>query len=170
MNNILGLVDGIAAHIADDEWVLVTDEQQIPTAERAILPLQRWKKMVLLDETQAGQLGVLFGPDDEPEEIVPWVDGILMVVLQFQSFRDGRAYSQANLLRTRYQFKGDLRAVGDVLRDQLVLMRHCGFSSFAVREDKSVLDALKGLTGFDLIYARSVTNPEPLFRRRGLKL
>lgn len=64
-------------------------------------------------------------------------------------------------------FKGELRAVGEVLRDQLIHMRHCGFTSFAVRSDKSAKDALKGLAGFDMIYARSVTTPEPLFRRRG---
>lgn len=169
MKNTIGLVDGIAIHLVDDVWVLVADDQDLPSDARAILSLKRWRKGVLIEGAEVDSCGVLLGPDDELEELLPWIGRIPLVVLQFQSFHDGRAYSQANLLRTRYRFKGDLRAVGDVLRDQLALMRHCGFSSYIIREDKSVSDALKGLAGFDLIYARSVTNPEPLFRRRGAK-
>ncbi|TCK09141.1 DUF934 domain-containing protein [Marinobacterium mangrovicola] len=167
MNNTLGMIDGVATHLVDDDWVLVDDEQERATGGKAILSLERWKKRVLVEGEETDSCGVLLGPDDELEEVFPWIDRIPLIALQFPSFRDGRAYSQANLLRTRYKFKGDLRAVGDVLRDQLALMRHCGFSSFVVREDKSVADALKGLEGFDLIYAGSAANPEPLFRRRG---
>ena len=169
MKNTLGLGDGIATHLTDDEWVLVADRQDLPGEARKIVSLERWKKMMPMDRSEAHRYGVLLRPDDDPDGILPWIDRVPLIALQFPSFRDGRAYSQANLLRTRYQFKGDLRAVGDVLRDQLVLMRHCGFSSFVVREDKSAADALKGLAVFDLIYARSVTNPEPLYRRRGSK-
>lgn len=167
MNNTLGMIGGVATHLIDDDWMLVNDEQELPAGAKEILSLERWKKRLLVDGAHTDSCGVLLGPDDEPEEMFPWIDRVPLIALQFPSFRDGRAYSQANLLRTRYRFKGDLRAVGDVLRDQLALMRHCGFSSFAVREDKSVADALKGLEGFDLIYAGSAANPEPLFRRRG---
>lgn len=105
-------------------------------------------------------------PDDEPEELAPWLAGLSLIALEFPSFRDGRAYSQAYLLRSRLGWQGELRAVGDVLRDQLSHMRQCGFDAFAVREDKSAADALKGLNGISVLYGRSVLEPRPLFRRR----
>ena len=70
------------------------------------------------------------------------------------------------MLHALYAYKGELRAIGDVLRDQLSHMRQCGFDSFAVREDKSAEDALKGLAGMSVLYGRSVIEPRPLFRRR----
>jgi uncharacterized protein (DUF934 family) len=106
------------------------------------------------------------GPDDEVESLKPWFSHLPLIALDFPSFRDGRGYSQAYLLRTRLGWTGELRAVGDVLRDQLSHMRQCGFDSFAVREDKSAEDALKGLAGMSVLYGRSVIEPRPLFRRR----
>lgn len=161
MNNMIGIVDGLAVHIDDDPWMFLPDE---PVTDKSILALHAWKDM--FNELDAQRYGVMLEPDDDPQVLEEWLAHIPVIALQFPCFRDGRAYSQASLLRTRYRFQGDLRAVGDVLRDQLILMRHCGFSSFAVREDKSVIDALKGLTGFDQIYARSVTQPAPRFRSR----
>lgn len=166
MNNTIGLVNGVPEVLEDDAWRLVEDDQTIDDLCPSILTLARWQELQDLPAKFSSPVGVLLDPDDDPSLLVPWIDSVALIALQFPGFKDGRAYSQANLLRTRYGFKGDLRAVGDVLRDQLMLMRHCGFSSFAVREDKPVADALKGLQGFDMIYARSVANPEPLFRRR----
>ncbi|GGB85479.1 hypothetical protein GCM10011352_09140 [Marinobacterium zhoushanense] len=169
MNNTIGLKNGVAVVLQEDPWCLVDDDQPLDGISSPIISFARWQ--ALRETGEEGQLsyGVLLGPDDDPEAIAPWLDTLPLIALEFPSFRDGRAYTQANLLRTRYGYKGDLRATGDVLRDQLGLMRHCGFSSFAVREDRSVSEALKGLFGFDMIYARSVTNPEPLFRRRSAK-
>lgn len=163
MKNTIGMVNGEAVHLDDDGWRLATDGQVI---EKGILSLPTWQAIALSDQVDESQFGVLLEPDDDPLVLKDYVARLPVIALQFPSFRDGRAYSQASLLRTRYHFEGDLRAVGDVLRDQLVLMRHCGFSSFTVREDKSVADALKGLVGFDRIYARSVTQPQPRFRQR----
>ncbi|MCY1525939.1 hypothetical protein D9M68_609400 [compost metagenome] len=89
-----------------------------------------------------------------------------LIALDFPTFRDGRGYSQAYLLRTRLGWQGELRAIGEVLRDQLSHMRQCGFDAFAVRQDKSVEDALKGLAGISVQYGRSALEPRPLFRRR----
>ncbi|MDF1639060.1 DUF934 domain-containing protein [Alcanivorax jadensis] len=165
MKNLIGIVDGKAVKLCDDPWSLLPAES---ASGKAILALGEWRDMVfdLQREFDYRQYGIILDPDDDPKIIDQWVDKIPVIVLRFPSFRDGRAYSQASLLRTRYGYRGDLRAVGDVLRDQLALMRHCGFSSFYVREDKSVEDALKGLGGLDKIYARSVIQPEPRFRSR----
>jgi uncharacterized protein (DUF934 family) len=159
MNNLLRLEEGVARIVADDPWVLVRDQEGEMPAGSLILPLNRW----LLNPAQHA---VWLGPDDEVERLKPWFETLPLIALDFPSFRDGRGYSQAYLLRTRMGWTGELRAIGDVLRDQLSHMRQCGFDSFAVREDKSAEDALKGLAGMSVLYGRSVIEPRPLFRRR----
>lgn len=159
MNNLLRLEEGVAGIVANDPWTLVRNLQaQLPTGP-VILPLTLW-----LENPQ--QQAVWLGPDDEVESLKPWFAQLPLIALDFPSFRDGRGYSQAYLLRTRLGWTGELRAIGDVLRDQLSHMRQCGFDSFAVREDKSAEDALKGLAGMSVLYGRSVIEPRPLFRRR----
>ncbi|MBF5056384.1 hypothetical protein Y5W_01678 [Alcanivorax sp. 521-1] len=161
MKNTLGLLQGVATPLHDDPWYL--DEEG--DAPYAVLGWPRWQTRVELEGADPSLHGVLLEPDDDPEAVRAEIVRIPLIALRFPSFRDGRAYSQASLLRSRYGFQGDLRAVGDVLRDQLALMRHCGFSSFAVREDKCLTDAIKGLADFERVYARSVAQPEPRFRR-----
>jgi len=165
MKNLIGLVNGESTLIDNDPWEIAGDPGGFENAESTryrILPLKVW-----LEHGKPEQAGVLLDPEDDPTTLADSITSVPLIALQFHSFRDGRAYSQAFLLRERMGFAGELRAAGEVLRDQLAHMRHCGFTSFAVREDKSAEDALKGLTGFDMIYARSVATPEPLFRRRG---
>lgn len=159
MNNLLRLEEGVARIDLEDPWTLVRDSDAELPAGRLILPLARW-----LDEPTRN--GVWLGPDDEVESLKSCFNLLPLIALDFPSFRDGRGYSQAYLLRTRLGWTGELRAVGDVLRDQLSHMRQCGFDSFAVREDKSAEDALKGLAGMSVLYGRSVIEPRPLFRRR----
>lgn len=94
------------------------------------------------------------------------LQGVERVELNFPKFTDGRAYSAAALLRSRYGFKGEIRAIGDVLRDQLQNLRRCGFDAFAVREGRDLEDALRGFADFSEHYQTAVTEPQPLFRRR----
>ncbi|MEX3776969.1 DUF934 domain-containing protein [Pseudomonas sp. MYb118] len=159
MRNVLRLEAGQARIVTDDPWTLLRNPEQVRLAGPLILPLANWLQA-------PGLYGVWLGPDDEVESLRPWLGQLRLIALDFPSFRDGRAYSQAYLLRTRMGWSGELRAVGDVLRDQLSHMRQCGFDSFAVREDKSAEDALKGLAGMSVLYGRSVIEPRPLFRRR----
>ncbi|VVM63747.1 hypothetical protein PS662_01439 [Pseudomonas fluorescens] len=159
MNNLLRLEAGVARIVSDDPWTLIRDAEAPRSTAPVILPMLIW-----LEGRQTE--GVWLGPDDEVESLKPWFAQLPLIALDFPSFRDGRAYSQAYLLRTRLGWTGELRAVGDVLRDQLSHMRQCGFDSFAVREDKSAEDALKGLAGMSVLYGRSVIEPRPLFRRR----
>ncbi|WP_445178148.1 DUF934 domain-containing protein [Pseudomonas sp. McL0111] len=159
MNNLLRLEEGVARIVADDPWTLLREPEPSRPAGMLILPLAHWLESPSTD-------AVWLGPDDEVESLVPWLTSLPLIALDFPSFRDGRAYSQAYLLRSRFGWAGELRAIGDVLRDQLSHMRQCGFDSFAVREDKSAEDALKGLAGMSVLYGRSVIEPRPLFRRR----
>ncbi|MCY1288847.1 hypothetical protein D9M69_489370 [compost metagenome] len=158
MNNLIKLLDG-QARLVDDPWTLVREAQEPLPAGPLILPMALWRE-------RDGSDGLLLQPDDEVEALLPHLAGLPLIAIDFPSFRDGRGYSQAYLLRTRLGWRGELRAVGDVLRDQLSHMRQCGFDSFAVREDKSAEDALKGLAGVSVLYGRSVIEPRPLFRRR----
>jgi uncharacterized protein (DUF934 family) len=86
--------------------------------------------------------------------------------VDFPVFRDGRGYSIGRLVRERYGYKGEIRAIGDVLRDQLTFMFRCGFDAYAVRADKDLHDALKAFDEFTVQYQGAVDNPSPLFRRR----
>ncbi|WP_248739540.1 DUF934 domain-containing protein [Pseudomonas sp. MWU12-2029] len=159
MNNLLRMEESGARIVLDDPWMLIRSPETAPGSGMLILPLAHWLES---PSTHA----VWLGPDDSVESLLPWLTSLPLIALDFPSFRDGRAYSQAYLLRSRFGWKGELRAIGDVLRDQLSHMRQCGFDSFAVREDKSAEDALKGLAGMSVLYGRSVIEPRPLFRRR----
>ncbi len=171
MRNLIKLADGQAQLVADDAWSLVQSHEPMGLpAGPLILPLSIWcerQPQAVLDGETSSLHGVWLSPDDEPETLAPWLSVLPLIALDFPSFRDGRAYSQAYLLRSRLGWQGELRATGDVLRDQLSHMRQCGFDAFAIREDKSAADALNGLAGISVLYGRSVLEPRPLFRRRG---
>ena len=94
------------------------------------------------------------------------IGSLSVVGVNFPKFTDGRGYSIATLLRSRYGFKGELRAIGDVLRDQLFYMRRVGFNAFAVRSDKDIQDAAQALTDFSETYQGAIDQALPLFRRR----
>jgi uncharacterized protein (DUF934 family) len=113
-----------------------------------------------------GGLGVWLDSDEEAEEIGEDVQYFQVIALNFPAFTDGRSYSNARLLRDRYKFKGELRAIGDVLRDQLFFMARCGFDAFAIRADKDPEDALQSLKDFSVTYQAATDEPLPLFRRR----
>lgn len=172
MNNVIALTQRGAHILEQDPWVFINSETELvefSAHQKLILPFSLWQKhqpdAVLRGEQQSVQ-GFWLAPDEEEEPVKQWVAVVPLIALQFPSFRDGRAYTQAYVLRTRLGWTGELRAVGDVLRDQLSHMRQCGFTSFAIRADKSVTDALKGLSGISVLYGRSVIEPLPLFRRR----
>ena len=165
MKNIISLNSNNPEIIIQDEWQLLQSGDPILNT-KVILPLRDWLEKTSESEKATHQYSVWLAPDDEVEVLEPWLNCLPIIAIQFPSFRDGRGYTQAYMLRTRLGWKGELRAFGDVLRDQLSHMRHCGFTSFAVREDKSVTDALKGLAGMSVVYGTSAIEPRPLFRRR----
>ena len=186
MKNLIRLRDGVAELAPHDPWTLLREVPDELPDGNFILPLKDWLALSSgrselarerdfpatpeLGGSRASSLlqkaGVWLASDDDPEELVWRLKEPALIAIDFPSFRDGRGYSLAYLLRSRLGWRGELRAVGDVLRDQLAHMRQCGFDAFAVREDKSVDDALKGLAGLSVLYGRSVIEPRPLFRRR----
>jgi uncharacterized protein (DUF934 family) len=169
VNNVLKLKAGLAHVAAHDPWTLIREAQGELPSGPLLLPVSRWwsrQDRAILAGERLSLDGIWLGPDDEVEALKPFLSALPLIAVDFPSFRDGRGYSQAYLLRTRLGWGGELRAIGDVLRDQLSHMRQCGFDCFAVREDKSIEDALKGLAGVSVAYGRSAIEPRPLFRRR----
>jgi len=93
------------------------------------------------------------------------LDQFALIAINFPKFADGRGYTIAQQLRVRFGYRGELRAIGDVLRDQLFFMQRVGFDAFAVRADKDVESAINSLSDFSVRYQASVDEAQPLFRR-----
>ena len=158
--------------IIDDGWqVLKLAEEQtaeaitLPDAP-TLLPLAVW--LARKDEILAGKqpVGIWLESNEGPETIANDLAHFTVIGVNFPKFADGRGYSTARLLRERFAYTGEIRALGDVLRDQLFLLKRCGFDAFAVRQDKDIEAALAGLTAFSESYQTAVDQPQPLFRRR----
>jgi uncharacterized protein (DUF934 family) len=110
-------------------------------------------------------LGLALAPDDDPAGVVPFLPHIGLIGVQFPKFTDGRGYSSAVLLRTRHGWKGELRALGEVLQDQLFALRRVGFDSFAVPAGRDAQAALRAFAPFSDTYQGSVDQPLPAFAR-----
>ncbi|HZW12176.1 MAG TPA: DUF934 domain-containing protein [Noviherbaspirillum sp.] len=157
------------AVVADDWTVLRLTENDTPETVavpegKVIVPLKVWQAQRAALEGRA-ELGVWIASSERPEELKGELGRFKVVAIDFPKFADGRGYSLAYNLRARLGYTGELRAIGDVLRDQLFLMQRVGFDAFAVREDKNIHDALKGLTDFSEVYSNSWDKKSPLFRR-----
>ena len=140
----------------------------VPSAGDVILPLKLWRE--LRDELLArpGRLGVWLDSHEDPAAIAQDLRLFGVVAVSFPKFIDGRGYSIARLLRERYGYKGELRAVGDVFRDQLFFLSGCGFDAYALRAGEDPQEALAAFADFSEAYQNSVERPVPLFRRRPL--
>ena len=127
----------------------------IAAGAKVLLPLTEfrefsgtWQRAV----GASGALGVRLSPADDPALIANDLDKLALIAIEFPAFTDGRGYSAATLLRERYGYKGELRAVGDVLRDQIFLLSRVGFTTFALREDQNVEKALAAFNDFSSYY------------------
>lgn len=140
-----------------------------------LLPLADWlaHREALLAEIDAGggavtarlKLGVALGPTDDPGQIADDLAALALITIEFPRFTDGRGYSIARELRDLYGWRGELRAVGDILRDQLFYLARCGFDTFALRDDQHVDIALSAFRDFSEVYQASVDRGA-LFERR----
>ncbi|MBL8471235.1 MAG: DUF934 domain-containing protein [Rhodocyclaceae bacterium] len=142
----------------------------VPVTGRVLLPLPLWlaRKDELAARVAAGEIGVWIDSFEEPEalpESLADLNALPVIGLHFPRFVDGRAYSAAFLLRNRYGYKGQLRALGDVLRDQLFYLRRVGFDAFALREGLDAHAAAASFADFPEVYQTSTDQPQPLFRR-----
>ncbi|HEY4345478.1 MAG TPA: DUF934 domain-containing protein [Parvibaculum sp.] len=117
-----------------DAWTTVADDEALPDGP-VIVSLERWKKEQNLLLARDGKLGIRLKSGEEPAQIADNLDKFDVVALEFPAYRNGRAFSYARLLRERYGYKGEVRAVGAVLRDQLYYLVRVGFNAFEVRDN-----------------------------------
>lgn len=150
--------------IVEDRWQHVADEAELP-AGAVIVSLARWRRdrQALLERGEP--LGVRLPNTANVAELAADLPAFEVVALEFPKFADGRAFSQARLLRERLGYRGQIRAVGDVLRDQLLFMARCGFDAFELRADRDPEDALAAFGEFSERYQPAVDQPQPLYRR-----
>jgi uncharacterized protein (DUF934 family) len=121
--------------IAADLFVHVPDGAELPGDGAILVPAARFLEDPQALLAHAGKLGVIWPNNRDIDDLVPYLDRLAAIALVFPSFRDGRAYSQARLLRERHGYDGELRATGQVLRDQFVFMLRAGFDAFEVKKD-----------------------------------
>jgi uncharacterized protein (DUF934 family) len=138
--------------LIEDDWLQIEDSTPIDSQPRVILCFERLEQQwsQLLDGPL--ELGVELEPGKAVEELLPYLDQLKIVVLKFETFADGRAFSQARLLRDRYSYHGDIRATGEVLCDQLSFMRRCGFNQFQLSENEDIELALRSIGHISLSY------------------
>ncbi|WP_066015682.1 DUF934 domain-containing protein [Endozoicomonas atrinae] len=113
-----------------------------------------------------GQIGIWFDSADEPETVASALNQFEVIAVNFPKFMDGRGYSLARLLRERLDYRGDIRAIGDILVDQIYYLKRCGFSSLRLREDQNPEYALAALTTFSMDYQTAADKLTPVYRLR----
>lgn len=150
---------------ADGSWSadtrhVVRDEGEAPIDGACVLPLATW-----LASGQGDERGVLLAPTDDPAALAPHLSRVPLIAVDLPTFSDGRGYSIAALLR-RVGYRGELRAVGDVLVDQVFMLRRVGFTSFALRADQDEGAAVAALQTYSDAYQAAADQALPYFRRR----
>ena len=120
--------------IATDIFVHVPDGAELPGDGAVLITATRLLEDPEALLTRSGKVGVIWPNNRDVDDLVPFLDRLAVVALVFPTFRDGRAYSQARLLRERHGYDGELRATGQVLRDQFVFMLRAGFDAFQVKK------------------------------------
>ena len=155
-------------HSAIDPFVHVADDAALPADGPIIVGLARWQEERGLIEPRIAPVGVRLKPGDPVEQISGDLDRLTAVALEFPKFNDGRAMSQARLLRQRYGYRGEIRATGKVLRDLLLFMHRCGFDAFEVADNVTAEVVDKSLGEFSVFYQPAADGePSVLARRHG---
>ena len=155
--------------LVEDTWTFVEGDTEVPSLGCISLPLAKLIEDadVLLARNQ--QIGVRLSPDDDPHELTPYLDRIALIEVDFPKYTDGRGYSQAQLLRRRLGYTGELRAVGHVLRDQILYMNRSGFDAYqTTRAD--LPNVVKALEEYSAFYQPAADGQETVFSRRHSKV
>jgi uncharacterized protein (DUF934 family) len=152
--------------ITEDGWQVVADEALLPDGD-IIVSLNRFQtdREALLSRP-GSKLGVCINGGHKLDDLEADLQHIDLIALDFPKLGDGRCFSHARLLRERYGYRGELRAVGYVIRDLLFFMRRCGIDSFQLHEDKDLEDALKALTEFTVKYQPAADKASPIYHIR----
>lgn len=157
--------------LANDPWTLLREASgpeilKIVPGKNFIVPLQFRKLYRSEMDDYAGAFGLWLDSHENVSDIGEDLHSFPVIALNFPTFSDGRAYTNARELREYYKYEGEVRAIGDVLRDQLFYMMRCGFDAFELRHDQDPEACLRAFEDFHTGYQASIDQPQPLFRRR----
>lgn len=162
--------------LQEDVWKVVTLIDGQPELDVCLpvgpllVPVSVWKAkkacLIHREYEHGTPLGIWLSPDDDPAEIASDVDDFTVIAVHFLKFTDGRGYSTARLLRERHGYDGELRAFGDIGRDQIFFLNRVGFDSFLIGEGRNAEEALAAFDDFPEAYQAASDLPIPLFRRR----
>ena len=166
---IVPLADGSTQGSADGVSPAPTDTN----GNFFLLPLPIWlatRQELLVKKAASGNLlGVWLSPSDDPAILAEDIGLLDLIAVNFPKFVDGRGYSTATLLRQRYGYRGELRAIGDIGRDQLFYLARVGFDSFLISDGRDAAAALASLSDFPEVYQTACDQAVPLFRRREIQ-
>lgn len=157
--------------LAEDNWTLLKESTgpevlEVVRGKNLIVPLKFWLENAAEIADYEGAIGIWLNSDETPDMINSDLSQIPLIALNFPSFTDGRSYSSARQLRNDFSYRGELRAIGDILRDQIYYLSQCGFNAFSLRHDQDMDLCLKAFDDFATNYQATVAQPTPLFRRR----
>lgn len=149
--------------VVADSWVL-SDEGDLPAGD-VIVPLTRWLEQRESLREHVGRIGVILTGDDDPTELGIDLHGLPVIALAFPRFADGRCYSHARVLREQLGYVGEIRAYGEILRDQAFYLRRCGVDTFVLSGDENATNFMEGFSDFSVTYQPAADDARPLWRR-----
>lgn len=150
--------------VVDNDWTVVAKGEAIPETGKVLVNAEDFNTNI--DALLARGAGVWLDSDQAPALIEADLNKLSVIAINFPAFADGRGYSYAYILRKELAYTGELRAIGDVLRDQMFYMSRCGFDTYAVREDRDAADSIASLSDFSQAYQAAVDTPSPLMVKR----
>jgi uncharacterized protein (DUF934 family) len=153
--------------VVADRFVRVLDDALLPDGP-ILLPAERFLADHAALAARVGPVGVLWPNNRKVSELVPYLDRLALVALVFPKFQDGRAYSQARQLREQYGFGGELRATGDILRDQRLFLLRAGFDCFEVKKDADVKSFVGSAVRYSVFYQPAGDARVSALRRRAI--
>ena len=155
-------------NISNDDWVIAReiDDAAFVPKDNTIFPFSYWQLNSgdLLKQNTSHAIWI--DGDIETEQLSSHLNHLSIIALDFPAFKDGRSYTHARILRDRYNFEGELRAIGNVLRDQMFFMLRCGINCFEVTEGKNAEDALKSFNDFTVRYQAAADDAVPIYKLR----
>ena len=152
--------------VVSDNWILLDENaDSIPNGD-ILLSFEQWQNFPEQLSNHSGSIGVWLEGHAEIEQIIEPLLNLPLIAINFPKFADGRGFSAARLIRERYNYSGELRAIGGFIRDQLYLLKRCGFNAFQFSDENELSDAAESLKDFSENYQVSVDQENPLFRRR----
>jgi uncharacterized protein (DUF934 family) len=152
--------------IVDDAYLRILDDAAIPEDGAVLVPAARLLADAADFVQRVGQTGVLWPNDRDVAELAPYLDRLALVALVFPNFKDGRAYSQARILRERHRFRGELRAIGQILRDQFLFLFRAGFNAFEVTKPADAAAFAEAIGRYSVFYQPATDEQLPALRRR----